>query len=100
MKGDIMTVAVAKERVIVMRGRDRDFTQEEYDRINDEYRAAEARGDEAEAARLLKLIPMNPTVVKAFAKIYGRDSILEADYDLTEANLAFGEGWIYGDEYE
>ncbi len=93
-----MTAVVEKERVVFMRGRNQDFTQEEYDRINAEYHAAEKRGDEAAMIRILPQIPMSPRVIRAVAKVYGKDFILEADYDLTEANIAYGEGWL--DELE
>jgi hypothetical protein len=98
MKGDIMTAAAEKDAGVYMRGRDRNFTEEEYHRISDEYFAAEARGDEVERLRLLRLIPMNPMVIKAFAEVYGRDFVIESGYDLTEANIAYGKGWL--DEIE
>lgn len=93
-----MTVAVEKEPGVFMRGRDRNFTKEEYFKLGDEYHAAETRGDETERLRILRLIPMNPMVIKAIAEVYGRDFILESDFDLTEANIAYGEGWL--DEIE
>ncbi len=81
-----------------MRGRTRNFTEEEYYKINDEFRAAEERGDEAEMARIFSLIPMRPKVVRAFARAWGKDFIIGIGVDLTEANIAFGEGWL--DELE
>ncbi len=88
-----MTTA-EKERVVYARGRDRDFTEEEYEQLSDKIDAAEERGDFEEFDRLMKILPIEPRVLKAFAVGYGKDFIIESGYDLTEANLEFGEGWL------
>ncbi len=90
----IMTTAVEKERVVYARGRDRDFTEEEYDQLQEEANAARERGDIEEFDRLMTILPVPPRILKAFAVGFGRDFIIESGYDLTEANLEFGEGWL------
>ena len=89
-----MTAVAEKERVVFRRGRDRDFTKEEYDELNAQLHAAEEREDWEEFDRLIKIVPLPPRILKAFAVGYGRDFIIETGYDLTEANLEFGEGWL------
>ncbi len=88
-----MTTA-EKERVVYRRGRDRDFTEEEYEQLSAEVRAAEERGDEEEHDRLFRMLPMEPSIVRACARAWGKQHILALGVDLTEANLKFGEGWL------
>lgn len=93
-----MTTAVEKEPEVYMHGRDRNFTEEEYEQINKEFDVAEKRGDETEMFRIFSQIPMSPKVVRAFAKVLGKELLFEINADLTEANREFGEGWL--DEME
>ncbi len=90
----IMTAVADNERVIYARGRDRDFTEEEYEQLQEEVNAARERGDTEEFDRLMTIFPVPPRILKAFAIGFGRDFIIESGYDLTEANLEFGEGWL------
>ena len=77
-----------------MRGKDRDFTSEEYFELGDRLQAADERGDEEEFVRLAKMYPVSPTAARAFAKVYGKDFVEYCGFDLTEANIKYGEGWL------
>lgn len=81
-------------RVVYRHGRERDFTEEEYYALSDEIRAAKERGDMETYDRLFDILPVNPDVVMAFKKVYGKEYVLNMNLDLTEANLRFGEGWL------
>ncbi len=91
-------MSVAEKREVYVHGRDRTFTEEEYEEMLDELLAACKRDDEEAMFRLAGMLPADPDVLKAFAYGFGRDAILEIGYDLTEANRKFGEGWL--DEFK
>lgn len=82
------------ERKVILRTRDRDFTMEEYDALSAEYDKAEELDDEAEMSRIIRLLPMNADVMMAFASVYGKEFMLECGFDMTEANIKYGEGWL------
>jgi hypothetical protein len=75
-------------------GRDHEFTEEEYDALMDEYFAAVDRDDQETAMKLVRKIPVDADTMMAFASTYGRNFILEGGYDITEANMKYGKGWL------
>lgn len=75
-------------------GRDHEFTKEEYDALANEITAAIKRRDDETVNRLAKVLPMDANVLMAFGSVLGRNFILDVGYDLTQANMKFGEGWI------
>jgi hypothetical protein len=87
-------MTATQERVIFARARDRDYTAEEYNQLWDELQAAKDRNDEPEVDRLTRLLPMVPYIVRAFKRVYGKEAVLEVGFDLTQANLEYGEGWL------
>jgi len=92
--GDMATETVNGRR-IVAHGKDRDFTFDEvwelYERVCD----AEERGDDEEVDRLLAQTPISPQTAAGVKRVFGDYGVeLLKGFDLTEANLAFGEGWI------
>ncbi len=79
---------------VYMHTRNGGVTREEYYDLNDQLRAAEARGDNEEYDRILRLIPIVPHVAKAAKEVFGRDFIISSGFDITEANMKYGEGWL------
>lgn len=86
------------ERKVVGYTRDRDFTMKELDALVAEFNAAEERNDEKEADRLIRMLPMDADVMMAFASVCGKEFMIECGFDMTEANMKYGEGWL--DELE
>lgn len=60
------------------------------------YKAVDAQtaGDKAELNRLMKLIPLAPTMAKAIKMSLGLDFLLSAGYDLSEVEAAYGREWL------
>lgn len=87
-----MTAVATRE--VYRRGRDRDFTQKEVYALACELSDAMDKGDEEEVQRLSSLFPVEPEIAKIFKEVYGKEFILEVGFDLTEANLRYGEGWL------
>lgn len=87
-----MSVSAAQK--IYMHGKDRDFTEEEYDALSDEMWAAREKGDMETYRRLGCMLPAHPDAAKIFKEVYGKEYVLALGLDLTEANLRFGEGWL------
>ncbi len=79
---------------VYMHSRNGGMSKEEYYDLNDQLRAAEARGDEKEYDRIARLIPITADVAMAVKEVYGKDFIVSAGFDVTEADLKFGEGWL------
>ncbi len=74
--------------------RDGGMTKEQYDDLHARLDAAEERGDTEEYDRLLHFVPLEPTIAKAAGNTYGKDFLLAAGFDLTEADMVFGKGWL------
>jgi hypothetical protein len=89
-----MTTAVQSERKVFMHGAERDFTAEEFSDLARRASEAYGRKDWDEFDQLAKTIPFHPLVAKAIKNVYGKEELLSGDYDLTEANLVLGEGWL------
>jgi hypothetical protein len=87
-----MTAVATKE--IFRHGRDRNFTKDEYFALSDELFEAIENEDRETCERLSAILPANPEVIRIFKNVYGKDYILALGFDLTEANLLYGEGWL------
>ncbi len=86
------------EREMYIYGRGRKFTEEEFDALMSELEDAFRRDDDEAIDRLFPQLPIDANVAMAFASTYGKDFIIENKFDITEANMKFGEGWL--DELE
>lgn len=75
-------------------GRDHEFTKKEYDALMSEFKDAVKRDDQELVNKLIRKIPMEPEVLMAFGSTLGKNFILEVGYDLTQANMRYGEGWL------
>lgn len=73
----------------------RSYTQEELDALFDAYIEALDNDDDEAADRILEQTPIHPHWAKITLKVIGRE-FLEKYFNLTEANKAFGEGWMDG----
>ncbi|MDR1921925.1 MAG: hypothetical protein LBS31_09345 [Candidatus Adiutrix sp.] len=67
--------------------------EEEAEIIRASLEASDA-GDHDEEMRLLKMLPMAPHLVMAAKEIYGAEYVRNSDWDLSEANEEFGDGWL------
>ncbi len=74
----------------------RKFTEEEMDALYEKTMDAVAAGNDEEADRLVKLMPIHPRWAKIIAEVYGKEYLLE-NFNITHATEVFGEGWL--DEY-
>ncbi|MDR1519513.1 MAG: hypothetical protein LBU23_05135 [Planctomycetota bacterium] len=81
-------------REVYLHGKDRTFTRDEIDELDRLKDAAKERGDEEEYLRLAKIIPLDPDVAMADKEVYGKEHLLSMGFDLTEADLKWGEGWL------
>ncbi len=75
-------------------GRNGPITKEEYDAVMAEVNAALEQDDEEALDRILPRLPMDADVMMAFASVCGREFMLECGFDMTEANMKYGEGWL------
>jgi hypothetical protein len=82
------------ESEVFLHGKDRNFTRKEIDDLHEKMAEAEKRGDDAEFMRLAKIIPLDPNVAMANLEVYGKEHLLSMGFDLTEADLKWGEGWM------
>jgi hypothetical protein len=51
-------------------------------------------GKEKEAHALQATIPLQPYLAKVAKKLHGADYLIEAGYNLSEAEAAFGSDWL------
>ncbi len=79
---------------VYLQTRNGPMTKGEYDRIRDAADAADKRGDIDEWDRLIGLIPMEPRVAMAWKQSYGKEWFADNEYDLTEAEIYWGKGWL------
>lgn len=70
------------------------ITYAEFEELGDRILAADERGDKAEVTRLLKSLPLDPDYAMAKKVLMGKERLLAQGWDLTEANMKFGEGWL------
>ncbi len=60
----------------------------------EEYFAALDRdAPEEELREIMMKIPISPQKALSFKRLYGKEFLLE-EFNLSEANAAFGEGWL------
>ena len=86
--------AVDEMDQIFLHGKDRNWTLRDFIEANRKANEADDRGDHEEAERIWLTIPADPYYVLAQKKLFGKEAVLEMGWDLTEANLKFGEGWL------
>jgi hypothetical protein len=79
---------------VYMHSRNGGMTKEEYWNLCDQLHAAEKRGDEKEYDRLLRIIPLNASAAKAAKETWGKEFIISSGFDVTEANIKYGERWL------
>jgi hypothetical protein len=53
------------------------------------------KGEEEEALRLIKSVPLPPYLAKIGKEVYGADFLVEYGYNLLEADEAYGKDWLY-----
>lgn len=71
------------------------MTIEEKGVILDAIRTAEDAGNDDEAERLMRhVLPLAPHLAKVAKEMYGKRYLVEAGYNLSEANAEFGDGWL------
>ncbi|MDR1519511.1 MAG: hypothetical protein LBU23_05125 [Planctomycetota bacterium] len=75
-------------------GKRRDFTIAEVDRMLDLIDAAAERRDWGEVNRLGHILPLDPDTAMTIKRVHGKRGLLEMGFDLTEADLKWGEGWL------
>ncbi len=71
----------------------RRYTAEERDAMFHAIIRAMEIGDQAEADRLLDIMPIHPRWAKITAEVYGKNFARET-FNLTHADEVFGEGWL------
>ena len=52
-------------------------------------------GKQVEAGELIKTVPLKPEMAQIFKDVYGSDFLVEAGYDLSEAEAKYGRDWLY-----
>lgn len=55
---------------------------------------ANLAGDEDEAGRLMRKLPLAPGLAQIAKEMYGKEYLTSRGYDLSEANAEFGDGWL------
>jgi hypothetical protein len=66
------------------------------ERLDTMYQAAlliEEDYDKAHA--LIASVPLKPELAKIAKEVYGADFLIENDYNLLEADKAYGKNWLY-----
>lgn len=56
--------------------------------------AAAKRGDMEEERRLIRMLPLAPHLAKVAKEMWGKEYLLTRGYDLSEAEAAYGIGWL------
>ncbi|MDR2981537.1 MAG: hypothetical protein LBV12_04730 [Puniceicoccales bacterium] len=87
-------MTTATEEAVFLRGKNRNFTSGEWEELSEQMGQAFRRGDLDEVCRIGDMIPVHPNIAKAFKEVYGKQRLLDAEVDLTEANHKWGEGWL------
>jgi hypothetical protein len=70
------------------------LTDEQIWEILDKADEARDKGDFEGQYRLLKQIPISPWLAKAGKEVWGKEFLLEGDYNLSEAEEAYGKDWL------
>ena len=69
------------------------YTQEEQDAMFDAYVEAVEKGEDDKANHILEQMPIHPRWAKIVRDVMGKDELV-SNYNITEANRVFGEGWV------
>lgn len=56
--------------------------------------AARARGDEEEATRLIRSIPIAPRTAALLKQMWGAEELIASGYNLSAAEAAYGKDWL------
>ncbi|MDR1518555.1 MAG: hypothetical protein LBU23_00210 [Planctomycetota bacterium] len=83
-----------KTGVPFIRGKYRNFTTAEVDRMLDLIDAAAERRDWGEVNLLGHILPLDPDTAMTIKRVHGKRELLKMGFDLTEADLFWGEGWL------
>jgi hypothetical protein len=78
-----------------LRGRDHDFTLAETLDLLDDIDKAAANRDWREVCRLGRILPLDSEVAKQLKTVMGKETLAKLGFDLTEANLRLGKGWLH-----
>lgn len=70
------------------------MTWEEKEVILDAIYAANRAGNEDEAQRLMIELPLAPGMAQIAKELYGKEYLIENGYNLSEANMEFGDDWL------
>lgn len=71
------------------------MTLEEKAVVLNAIRAAEEAGNDEEAERLMQhVLPLAPHLAMAAKEMYGKQYLIEGGYNLSEADVEFGDGWL------
>lgn len=71
------------------------MTLEEKAVVLNAIRAAEEAGNDEEAERLMReVLPLAPHLAMVAKEMYGKQALLDAGYNLSEADAEFGDGWL------
>ena len=70
------------------------LTWEQRIELIDKFKDADKSGNEAEAVKLLRQIPISPWLAKAGKEVFGRDFLIENGYNLSEAEEEYGKDWL------
>jgi acyl-CoA reductase-like NAD-dependent aldehyde dehydrogenase len=71
----------------------RKYTAEERDALLESIADALEAGDNEEANRLVRQMPMHPRGAKIIADVFGKEYLLRK-FNITHANEVYGEGWL------
>ena len=71
-------------------------TMSDEEKVDKAYQSAllSQAGDEEGSIRLLRSIPMPPYLAKVFKEKVGADFLIDAGYNLSEAEAEFGKDWL------
>jgi hypothetical protein len=85
---------------VLLRGRNRDFTVGETVRLLDLIDEAARLHDWEVVKTIGRVLPVDPEIALYILRIHGRQKLLEMGFDLTEADIMHGEGWMERKELE
>ncbi len=73
----------------------RKYTREERDGLLEAVADALDAGDNEEAERLVRQMPVHPRWAKIIADVFGKEYLAER-FNVTHADEVYGEGWLHG----
>ncbi len=69
-------------------------TGEEISEIIDKSLVATKAGNDEEAMRIARQLPISPWLAKAGKEVFGKDFLTNNGYDLSEAEAEYGKDWL------